>query len=215
MSCIRLIFNSEGETMPELQKIEDIRRAHIIETTLIAISEKGAANLTMRDIAKAAGLSNGGIAHYFKTKEEIFKAAFKEFFDRIFVRSREELMQYDDPMEKLLGFGAFFDENEPEIIFGYPLMFDCMAIAVHNEDYRQLFEQWLEGWVSQLREAIIEGVNQNIFQDIDADAVARVISTIYQGMSIRWYLARESHSTEWAMASFQESIKSIMAPYRV
>ena len=199
--------------MPALQKIEDIRRAHIIETTLLAISQKGASNLTIREIARAAGLSNGGIAHYFKTKEEIFKAAFEEFFDRIFARSKEEMAQYDDPMEKLLCFGAFFDENEPDIIYGYPLMFDCMAIAVHNDDYKLLFEQWLENWVAQLREAIIEGVHRKLFKDIDPDAVARIISTIYQGLSIRWYLARGSHTTEWAMASFKESIKNIMAPY--
>jgi AcrR family transcriptional regulator len=201
--------------MPPLLKIEDIRRAHIIDSAIIAISVTGAANVTMRDIARAASLSNGGLAHYFRSKDELFKATFKEFFRRVFARSKEELAKIQDPMEKLLAFGAFFDDKDPDVPVGYPLMFDCMSIAVRNEDYRALFDEWLDNWVMLLREAIHQGIEQNVFAGVDPDATAHTISAIYQGISIRWYLARESNSTAWAMAAFKEAINSLMAPYRV
>lgn len=201
--------------MPQLPSIEEIRTAHIIEATLFAISTTGAATITMRDIANASGLSNGGLAHYFPSKEELFKTVFKVFFQRIFKRSKEELDNIDDPLEKLLGFGAFFDENEPDVPVGYPLLFDCMSIAVHNEEYRKLFDEWLENWVVLLRDAIQEGVQRKIFRKVDADTMARMISSMYLGISIRWYLARESNSTDWAMKAFKEGITSLMEPYRV
>ena len=169
----------------------------------------------MRDIANASGLSNGGLAHYFPSKEELFKTVFKEFFQRIFKRSKEELDNIDDPFEKLLGFGAFFDVNEPDVLVGYPLLFDCMSIAVHNEEYRELFDEWLENWVALLRDAIQEGIQRKIFRKVDADALARMVSSMYLGISIRWYLARESNSTDWAMKALKEGIKSLMEPYRV
>ena len=202
--------------MPLSPTIEEIRRKQIIEATLFAISKIGAANITMRDIAKAAGLSNGGLAHYFSSKEILFKTVFKEFYQRIFERSRKELDEKGDPLEKLLGFGAFFDEIDPDVSMGYPLIFDCMSLAVHEQEYKNIFDEWLENWIILLRAAIDEGIKKKIFKkNIDADAVSRMISSVYLGMSIRWYLARESNSTKWAIRAFKESIKSIMKPYLV
>lgn len=201
--------------MPIVPKLEDIRRTQIIEAALAAISTGGAANITMRDVARAASLSNGGLIHYFPSKEELFKATFKEFFSRVFERSKKESAQIQDPMEKLLGFGAFYDINDSDVPAGYPLMFDCMSLAAHNEDYRVLFNEWLENWITLLREAIDKGIEQKSFANLDPDATARAISAIYLGISIRWYLARESNPTSWAMAAFKESIESLMAPYRV
>lgn len=202
--------------MSRFPKIEEIRMNHITEAALLAISTAGVSNITMRDLAKAAGLSNGGLAHYFPSKEVLFRTVFKEFFQRIFKRSKDELDQIDDPMEKLLGFSAFFDINDPDVHVGYPLLFDCMSLAVHDQDYQKLFDEWLENWIALLRSAIEEGKKKKIFKkNIDADAISRLISSIYLGISIRWYLARESNSTEWAMNAFKESITSLMKPYRV
>jgi AcrR family transcriptional regulator len=55
--------------MTAVPRLEDIRRTQIIDA-----AAGGAANITMRDIARAAGVSNGGLIHYFPSKEEIFKA---------------------------------------------------------------------------------------------------------------------------------------------
>jgi AcrR family transcriptional regulator len=202
--------------MAILPTIEEIRIKHITEASLLAISASGVSNITMRDLAKAAGLSNGGLAHYFPSKEILFKAVFKEFFQQIFKRAKEELDRMDDPIEKLLGFSAFFDVNDPNVPVGYPLLFDCMSLAVHDQEYKKLFEEWLENWILLLRAAIEVGVKKKIFsKKIDADAIARMISSIYLGISIRWYLARELNPTEWAMKASKESITNLIKPYRV
>ena len=200
--------------MPPFPKLEEIRKKHIIESAMLAIAKTGVANITMRDLARAAGLSNGGLAHYYPSKEALFKDTFKEFYRGIFLRAKEEETQIQDPMEKLLGFGAFFDVTEPALQVGYPLIFDCMSIAVHNDEYKGIFSEWLGNWVKLLRKAIIEGVEQKMFtENIDPDAVARTISSIYLGISIRWYLARDANPTEWAMAAYKEAIVNLMAPY--
>ena len=200
--------------MPPFPKIEEIRKKHIIESAMLAIANTGVANITMRDLARAAGLSNGGLAHYYPSKEALFKDTFKEFYRRIFLRAKEEETKIQDPMEKLLGYGAFFDVTEPALQVGYPLIFDCMSIAVHNDEYKEIFSEWLGNWVQLLRKAIIEGVEQKMFKEnIDPDVVARTISSIYLGISIRWYLARDANPTEWAMAAYKEAIVNLMAPY--
>ncbi len=62
--------------MPPIPELEEIRRKQIIDATLLTLSKLGYAKATMADIAKAANMSKGGLAHYFKSKHDLFKAAF-------------------------------------------------------------------------------------------------------------------------------------------
>jgi hypothetical protein len=54
---------------------------------------------------------------------------------------------------------------------------------------------------------------RGLFKKLNPEAVARTISAIYQGTATRWYLDPESHSTEWAVASFNQAIRGLMQPY--
>ena len=190
--------------------LEDLRRTQILNAAISTLSAKGSASVTMEEVAGAAGLSKGGLTHYYRSKNELFKAAFKEFFSRIFERSRQTLSRQDTPLEKVLSFDWLYDENDPDVNVGYPMLYDCMAMAVHDEDYRILFEEWVENWVALLRNVISEGLSRSVFKDIEPDATARAISAIYQGIASRWYLARSAHSTEWAISSFRQAITRLL-----
>ena len=93
----------------------------------MAISEFGSANVTMADICRAAGLSKGGLAHYYKSKRELFKAVFEEFFKRIFVRCRDKMAEFDDPLEKLLSLELLYDADDQDAVIGYPILFEPAA----------------------------------------------------------------------------------------
>ncbi|MFH0997092.1 MAG: TetR/AcrR family transcriptional regulator [Pseudomonadota bacterium] len=190
--------------------LEDLRKAQILNAAISTLSAKGSASVTMEEVAGAAGLSKGGLAHYYRSKNELFKAAFKEFFSRIFERSRLTMSQRDAPLDKLLSFDWLYDENDPDVNVGYPMLYDCMSMAVHDDEYRVLFHDWVENWVALLRDVISEGVSLDIFRDIEPDATARNISAIYQGIASRWYLARSAHSTEWAISSFRQAITRLL-----
>ena len=190
--------------------LEDLRRAQILSAAISTLSAKGSASVTMEEVAAAAGLSKGGLAHYYRSKDELFKAAFKEFFSRIFERSRLTLSLQEAPLDKLLSFEWLYDENDPDVNLGYPMLYDCMAMAVHDDAYRMLFHDWVENWVALLRDVISEGLSQGIFKNIEPDATARAISAIYQGIASRWYLARSAHSTEWAVSSYRQAIARLL-----
>src|SRR3954451_18044441 len=57
----------------------DATRENILTSALKLFREKGFEPTTMRDIAKAAGLSLGASYYYFKTKEAIVMA----YYDRV------------------------------------------------------------------------------------------------------------------------------------
>jgi len=105
--------------------------------------------------------------------------------------------------------------EDPDAEAGYPLLFDCMFLAVRDETYRALFDEWVDNWVALLRDVIDDGVQQGIFQGVDSEPMARAISAVYQGVATRWYLATGSHSQEWALKYVRKGVRGLMAPYLV
>jgi AcrR family transcriptional regulator len=199
--------------MAENFTLETIRKPQIIEATIRKISDVGFSNVTMEDIAREAGLSKGGIAHYFSSKESLFKEAFRAFFDRIFQRGRETMDQFDDPLDKLLSFVWLYDRDDPDLYTGYPLHFDCMALAARDREYRGIFHEWVDNWIALLSEALGQGVSSGKYIIDDIEEVARTISAIYHGIALRWFLDSESHSSEWAVESLNGAITHLMSDY--
>lgn len=199
--------------MAAIPELEAIRKTQILDAALKTIAASGHANVTMDDICKAANLSKGGLAHYFRSKKELFQAAFQEFFDRIFLRSQETMILFDDPMDQLLSFDWLYDLEDPDLNIGYPIVLDVLSIAAHDETYRNIFHDWIDNWITLLKGALLKGLATGHFKGLDSDAVARTISAIYQGTATRWYLDPESHSTEWAITSFKQAINGLMQPY--
>lgn len=199
--------------MPAIPELEAIRKAQILAAALQTIAANGHANVTMDDICKTAGLSKGGLAHYFKSKNDLFKAAFKAFFDRIFERSQETMQAVDAPLDQLLSFDWLYNLDDPDLNIGYPLLFDVMSLAAHDEDYRRIFHDWIDNWVVLLEGALRKGLAKGHFKKLNPEATARTISAIYQGTATRWYLDPESHTTDWARTSFRQAIEGLMRPY--
>ncbi|MBI9085292.1 MAG: TetR/AcrR family transcriptional regulator [Desulfobacterales bacterium] len=199
--------------MPPIPELETIRKAQILAAAQVTIADRGCANVTMEDIATAAGLSKGGLAHYFKSKRELFLAVFNDFFDKIFQRSRDTIVQFDHPMDQLLSFDWLYNFEDPDINIGFPILMDFMSIAVRDDEYRRIFHDWIDNWVVLLRGAIETGIARGIFARVDPEPTARTISAIYQGVVTRWYLDPAPHPTRWAIASFTQAIEGLMRPH--
>jgi AcrR family transcriptional regulator len=72
--------------MPKIVDHEQ-RRREILEATWRVIDEQGIEAATIREIAKAAGYSNGVLSHYFTNKEDILISAHKLAFQQVFDRA--------------------------------------------------------------------------------------------------------------------------------
>jgi len=195
--------------MAPIPELEAIRKRQIFEAALTTIAALGSANVTMADICQAAGLSKGGLAHYYKSKRELFMYVFEEFFKRIFERGSETMERFNDPLDRLLSFVWLYNPDDPDVSVGYPLLFDFMSIAVRDAEVREIFAQWIQNWLSLLKSSLEMGQSQGKFMELDADEAARAISAIYQGIATRWVLAPELHSAKWAV----DTLKRVVTAY--
>lgn len=79
------------------------RRQQILEAALDLFAEQGLNGATSKDIAERAEVTHGLIYFYFKTKEELFKAAFEYALERALARlDVAAITQSDDPPEQAL-----------------------------------------------------------------------------------------------------------------
>ncbi|MBU1172256.1 MAG: TetR/AcrR family transcriptional regulator [Proteobacteria bacterium] len=202
--------------MPPIPELEAIRRTQILSAAIKVIGTHGYANVTMSDIAREANLSKGGMAHYFASKDDLFKEAFKAYYDQILSLFKNGIEQCSGPMEKILGFGLpLFIRETPDVSFAHKIVYDFMSLAAHNENYRELFSTWINEWVAVKKQALDDGIVAGVFIDHDTTRTARTISAIFHGIYLRWYLDPDNHTVSWAEEAFTEAINAYLKPYKV
>jgi AcrR family transcriptional regulator len=202
----------QGALMSPKLKPENGRQTQIIDAALGLIARHGSHNVSIQSVATEAGLSKGAVLYYFPTKEELFAAAFKEFFRQFFERTKSTMALYDDPVEKLRSIGEWlFDENDATVRLGYPLYLECMARAVYEKMFHHLFHDWVTSWIELLKEAIEDGIERGTFRsDIQPEPTARSISAFCQGVASRWYLDRDHHLTDWARETLRNYTEALL-----
>ncbi len=191
--------------------IQSIRISQIVEAAVEIIAEKGIKETTLDAVAKKAGLSKGGLIHYFPTKKALIETVVKEFFARIFQRGKEIRDSFSDPYDQLVSFVWLYDRDDRDNFNGYRMFFEIMAVASMNEEYRQVFHQWVNGWVELLKASIEKGVEKGDFKVEDSESAAKTISAVYQGVASRWFLDPENHSDEWAKSTVKNLIKFVVS----
>ena len=87
-------------------------RQQLLETALALFSEKGLANVTLAQVASAAGVTRGAIYWHFKDKAEMISALWEQAFQPVSVRYGSLLEQkLEDPLQVLEDISGNFIEE--------------------------------------------------------------------------------------------------------
>ena len=86
----------------------DQKLEHILRTSARIFAEKSYHSTSMRDIARATGVSLAGLYHYCKSKEELLFLIQDNCFGRVLERLEQRLEGVDDPITKL---GIFIENH--------------------------------------------------------------------------------------------------------
>lgn len=104
------LYNSArmtSERRPYRRESEDVRREALIAAALEMVAEGGAQAATVRAIALRAGVSAGLIRHYFASKEELIRAAYRQLMHQMITDSAATLAKApSSPEGRLAAFVA-------------------------------------------------------------------------------------------------------------
>jgi TetR/AcrR family transcriptional regulator, cholesterol catabolism regulator len=151
----------------------DVRRAQVIALAAELFDARGYANVTMEQLAVAAGIAKPTLYHYFRAKDEILRGIHEEFIDLLLDRQGERQRLAMSPADLLLG--AMTD------ILG--LMETHRGhVRVFFEHYRELPDPVREDirvkrdrYQNMVRDAVAEGIQAGLFRGVDADIATLTI----------------------------------------
>ncbi len=86
--------------MPKLG-MEPVRRAALVQATIVEIGSKGSLDVTVSQIAKRAGMSSALAHHYFGGKDQIFLAAMRHILSTYGAQVRAALALAKEPRKRL------------------------------------------------------------------------------------------------------------------
>ena len=112
---------------------EEMRKTQILEAAYEVIALKGCSDFTLEDVANTAGLSKGGILHYFKTKEDILVSLLVMIYTAVEDIITKRAERYRTPERKLKAIIIAYivaAKRNPAI---YPVMIHFTAQMTINE----------------------------------------------------------------------------------
>ena len=159
-------------------------RGHIKSTATALFEEYGFDNVSMEEIAAAAGCSVGNIYHYFRNKDEL-SLQVTDHVDQVYgeLWAAYESDSSRSAMEKLLDFAGkslhiSFQEEVLYKSFAHAVTYPEQGILQYKED--RVWFRMLNAFIEQCRE---EG---SIPADYPADQILNALVAIHRGMLMQY-----------------------------
>jgi AcrR family transcriptional regulator len=169
----------------------DERRQTVLEATWRVISQQGLEAATVREIAKAAGVSNGALAHYFANKDDVLiqahKLAYQRVYDRVAERSAG-LDTFELLREMLHEAMPLDDESRTEALIDLSYMGRAItnpALAEVRADSMVVARGW---WTDGLTAARDAGALRS---DLDITLTVNELLVLIDGISVQAVLYPE------------------------
>jgi AcrR family transcriptional regulator len=170
------------------------KRHDILAAAMKVFAQQGMESTKMTDIAQAAGIGKGTIYEYFRSKEEIFKAAFNHIFSSMAAETEEVLSAPIGTEEKLRRVIRFVIDDlikEHAEIVG--IMMDVWAEGVRKRGGRenQLIElrQMYVEFRKMLGAILAEGIENGALRPMDIQQTASLMIGALDGIMLQYIMA--------------------------
>lgn len=179
---------------PSRAAVPDKREA-ILRAAVKIFAQKGYFNSKVSDIAAEAGIADGTVYLYFKSKDEVLRSVFDRTMDDFISEGRAELAKISSPDEKLRMLANFHlrklgADRNLAIVFQVELRGSTKFMEEFSE---KGFREYLD----VIRNVIEEGQTANLFRkDITPVTAAKIFYGALDEMVTNWILSRKSYPLE-------------------
>lgn len=190
------------------RKSKEVRINEITEAAIDVFLHKGYEGTTMESIAQKAGVSKGGLYHYFKSKDMILINANEKISKKV-----EELMETalesTSAREGILyyieNYIRYWLDNPRETAF----LFLSMAKMLENPDLLKYYKQYTADYITFFEGAFNMGIQLGEFKPHNAKASAVTLMAALDGV-LGYMLFDEDLVLDEVIQYFEEKfIKSI------
>src|SRR2546423_5367928 len=168
------------------------KREAIMRAATKVFARNGYFNSKVADIARAAGVADGTVYLYFKSKEEILRSIFERNTSEAVRAGREELAKIEDPREKLrrialLHLERLGDDRDLAVVFQVELR----GSTKFMEEFSAAgFAEYLK----LIRSTFEEGQRAGVFRaELNAKVVAKILFGALDEMATNWILSKRRY----------------------
>lgn len=179
---------------PSRAAVPDKREA-ILKAAVKIFAKKGYFNSKVSDIASEAGIADGTVYLYFKSKDEVLRSVFDRTMEDFISEGRAELVKISSPAEKLKWLAHFHlrklgADRDLAIVFQVELRGSTKFMEEFSE---KGFRQYLD----VIKKVIEEGQKANLFRkDITPITAAKIFYGALDEMVTNWILSKKSYPLE-------------------
>ena len=184
-------MRSARSLSPDRPIIADKREA-ILRAAIRIFAHNGYFNSKVADIAREAGVADGTVYLYFKSKEEILHSIFDRTVEEAIAEGRKQLEHISDPSEKLrrianLHLERMGADRDLAVVFQVELR----GSTKFMEEFSAAgFAEYL----GMIRATIEEGQRAGVFRpDLNAKVVAKIFFGALDEMATNWILSKRRY----------------------
>lgn len=184
-------MRSARSLSPDRPVVADKREA-ILRAATRVFARNGYFNSKVADIASAAGVADGTVYLYFKSKEEILHSIFDRSVDEAVNDARKQMEQIDDPREKLrriahLHLERLGADRDLAIVFQ-------VELRGSTKFMEEFSAAGFAAYLGLIRTTIEEGQQAGMFRaDLNAKIVSKVLFGALDEMATNWILSKRRY----------------------
>jgi AcrR family transcriptional regulator len=186
--CARILARNRGSIAVRKDDLAIANLSRIIDATLRLSNKKGFHSTTVRDLAKASGLSMGGVYSYFASKEALVSMILGEVLatvDEVLAAPPQEVA--DDPRDHLRwiieAHIRLSEAMEPWFVFCF---MEAKTFPARERQMSVDAEKMTEGLIGEI---IARGVASGVFSIAEVGLSAALIKPLLQD----WYVKRAKY----------------------
>jgi TetR/AcrR family fatty acid metabolism transcriptional regulator len=163
------------------------KRERILSAAVKVFARNGFHATRVSEVAKAAGVADGTIYLYFKSKEELLFSVFEDRIDRLLSFMGEELPKQPNPPARLR---AVID-MQLGLLEGEPDLAEVVTIIIRQSTrlLKEFATPRFSAYLDAIAKIISEGQSSGAFrQDVSPHLVARAIFGSLDGITLTWAL---------------------------
>jgi TetR/AcrR family fatty acid metabolism transcriptional regulator len=185
------------------------KREKILEAAISVFAKKGTVKTKISEIAEAAQIGKGTIYEYFRSKDEIFIAAFDYVIKKAEDFAASRLSPIKDPLLKLRTYLRVWKEiMQTELKDYMEIMLDFWAEGIRNKEHPITFslKKTYDENRDMLQNILDECVAQEKIYPVNTFIVASIILGAMDGLMLQWIIDPEIFSVEESMNELESVI---------
>jgi TetR/AcrR family transcriptional regulator, regulator of biofilm formation and stress response len=174
-------------------------RIALLEATMRIVGERGLAGLTMRIVAEEAGVTHGLVRHYFGSRDELVREAFRHAVH--LSTERPVIVPGTGSLDDFgAGLGAVVAAAPAEQAFQYEMLLLALRRSDMLADVQEIYADFFRVVGLELE---AEGI-----EDPDG-SLARLVFAALDGLVVQQLLYGRARDTETAMIRLREMLKAL------